>query len=222
MPSFSELVNQILGEVAPKGWEGTVKDMKDEPGIDNPWALAHWMKGEGYKSHKKEAGGDEPFAGDRSMRATTASDKQSLSYSQTDPVRVIVTHGSGTTSGKTGTVVSPREVKTDGRGIPTNIQGAYHPVDWDAEVSLLPCIRKGSRACGSKKVVKREIHTPITKSNNDQTMTLAAVQIGNIQLIAQAKKSHKKSREKISVVIGVAQELATEWALGLHMLAILI
>jgi len=135
MPSFSNLVNQILGEVSPKGWEGTVKAMKDEPGIDNPWALAHWMKGEGYKSHKKEDGG-EPFAGDRSMRATTARDKQSLSYSQTDPVRVIVTHGSGTTSGKTGTVVSPREVKTDGRGIPTNIQGAYHPVDWDAEVAV--------------------------------------------------------------------------------------
>lgn len=44
-----------LGEVAPKGWEGTVKAMKkhgDE--IDNPWALAHWMKGKGYKSHKAE------------------------------------------------------------------------------------------------------------------------------------------------------------------------
>lgn len=43
-------------EAAPKGWEGTVKAMKkhkDE--IDNPWALAHWMKGKGYKSHKKES-----------------------------------------------------------------------------------------------------------------------------------------------------------------------
>lgn len=45
-----------VDEAAPKGWEGTVKAMKkhgDE--IDNPWALAHWMKGKGYKSHKKES-----------------------------------------------------------------------------------------------------------------------------------------------------------------------
>ena len=39
-------------EKAPEGWEATVKAMKDEPGIDNPWALAHWMKSKGYKSHK--------------------------------------------------------------------------------------------------------------------------------------------------------------------------
>jgi len=42
-----------VSEKAPEGWEGTVKAMKDEPGIDNPWALAHWMKGKGYQSHKK-------------------------------------------------------------------------------------------------------------------------------------------------------------------------
>lgn len=41
-------------EEAPEGWEGTVKAMKDEPGIDNPWALAHWMKKKGYTSHKPE------------------------------------------------------------------------------------------------------------------------------------------------------------------------
>lgn len=38
---------------APKGWEGTVLEMKKEDDIDNPWALANWMKNEGYKSHKK-------------------------------------------------------------------------------------------------------------------------------------------------------------------------
>ena len=42
-----------VNEVAPKGWEGTVKAMKDEKGIDNPWALAWWMKKKGYKSHKE-------------------------------------------------------------------------------------------------------------------------------------------------------------------------
>ena len=41
-------------EKAPSGWEGTVKALKkhgDE--VDNPWALAHWMKKKGYKSHKE-------------------------------------------------------------------------------------------------------------------------------------------------------------------------
>ena len=42
-------------EVAPKGWEGTVKAMKKHKEIDNPWALAHYMKGQGMKSHKKES-----------------------------------------------------------------------------------------------------------------------------------------------------------------------
>lgn len=44
---------ELTTEVAPEGWEGTVKAMKDEPGIDNPYALAWWMKGKGYKSHKE-------------------------------------------------------------------------------------------------------------------------------------------------------------------------
>lgn len=45
----------MVNEVAPEGWEGTVKAMKSEPKIDNPWALAHWMKGKGYSSHKEAA-----------------------------------------------------------------------------------------------------------------------------------------------------------------------
>lgn len=43
---------KYVKETAPEGWEKTVKAMKDEPSIDNPWALANWMKGKGYKSHK--------------------------------------------------------------------------------------------------------------------------------------------------------------------------
>jgi hypothetical protein len=52
-----------FNEAAPKGWEGTVKAMKKHKEIDNPWALAHYMKNKGYKSHKKEEGvaeGDYP------------------------------------------------------------------------------------------------------------------------------------------------------------------
>jgi hypothetical protein len=38
--------------VAPPGWENTVKEMKDEGKVENPWALAWWMKNQGYESHK--------------------------------------------------------------------------------------------------------------------------------------------------------------------------
>ena len=51
--------DEELEEKAPEGWEGTVKAMKKHKEIDNPWALAHWMKGKGMKSHKKA---DEAFA----------------------------------------------------------------------------------------------------------------------------------------------------------------
>ena len=50
---LKEFIRDTIKEVAPEGWEGTVKAMKDEPEIDNPWALAHWMKNKGYKSHKE-------------------------------------------------------------------------------------------------------------------------------------------------------------------------
>ena len=48
------LDEEDLDQVAPKGWEGTVKAMKKHKGIKNPWALAWSMKNKGYKSHKKE------------------------------------------------------------------------------------------------------------------------------------------------------------------------
>lgn len=41
-----------MDEVAPDGWEGTVKAMKKYKKIDNPWALAYYMKSKGYSSHK--------------------------------------------------------------------------------------------------------------------------------------------------------------------------
>lgn len=43
-----------VNEVSPEGWEGTVKAMKKHSEIDNPWALAYYMKKKGYKAHKKE------------------------------------------------------------------------------------------------------------------------------------------------------------------------
>ena len=45
--------SETMNEKAPEGWEGTVKAMKKHADkIDNPWALAYYMKGKGYKSHK--------------------------------------------------------------------------------------------------------------------------------------------------------------------------
>jgi hypothetical protein len=51
----SEEVDQVQ-EVAPPGFEGTVKAMKKHKDIDNPFALAWSMKNKGYKSHKNDDG----------------------------------------------------------------------------------------------------------------------------------------------------------------------
>ena len=52
--SFADLIN----EVSPPGFEGTVKAMKKHKEIDNPYALAWYMKNKGYKSHKNKDGTD--------------------------------------------------------------------------------------------------------------------------------------------------------------------
>ncbi len=40
--------------VSPPGWEGTVRQMKEDDGVDNPWALSWWMKSKGYKPSKQK------------------------------------------------------------------------------------------------------------------------------------------------------------------------
>lgn len=52
--TLDSLGDQHLDEVAPKGWEGTVKAMKKHKGITNPYALSWYMKGKGATSHVKE------------------------------------------------------------------------------------------------------------------------------------------------------------------------
>ena len=47
-------IEEEFNEVAPPGWEGTVKKMKNDKSIDNPWALAWWMKSKGYKPNANE------------------------------------------------------------------------------------------------------------------------------------------------------------------------
>lgn len=46
-PTMSPMEDHLA--VAPEGWEDTVKKMKKHPEIDNPWALAWWMKDQGHK-----------------------------------------------------------------------------------------------------------------------------------------------------------------------------
>ena len=48
-----EGVNDVE-EVAPPGWEGTIKAMKKDKKIDNPYALAWWMKNKGMKPNIPE------------------------------------------------------------------------------------------------------------------------------------------------------------------------
>lgn len=50
--------------------------------------------------------------------------------------RVEIAINSGCLSGKKGIVVDQKTVKTDGRGVPTNIPGAYKPVDWADEIAI--------------------------------------------------------------------------------------
>lgn len=51
-PADAPMKEEKLQEVAPEGWEKTVKAMKKKKEIDNPFALAYWMKQQGYKPRK--------------------------------------------------------------------------------------------------------------------------------------------------------------------------
>lgn len=61
-------------EVSPPGFKATVKAMKKHKEIDNPYALAWYMKNKGAKSHYKMKGG-KPVK------------KESLSFIERKPVR---------------------------------------------------------------------------------------------------------------------------------------
>lgn len=49
-----------------------------------------------------------------------------------DKIQVMM--NSGVQSGDIGVVVNSREVKTDGRGVPTEIMGSYKPIDWGKQI----------------------------------------------------------------------------------------
>ena len=52
-----KIIPESIKEVSPPGWEGSVRAMKDNPKIDNPYALAWSMKNKGDKPHYKDKDG---------------------------------------------------------------------------------------------------------------------------------------------------------------------
>lgn len=53
--------------VAPPGWEPSIKRMKRMGDVDNPWALAWWLKKRGARPHRNDADHDATF--DAEVRA---------------------------------------------------------------------------------------------------------------------------------------------------------
>lgn len=49
---FEESVD--INEATPPGFEKVVKGLKKSGNVDNPWAVANWMKSQGYKPHGKK------------------------------------------------------------------------------------------------------------------------------------------------------------------------
>ena len=62
MTRAEHILHQVY-EVAPPGFEGTVKRMKSHSEITNPYALAWSMKNKGYQSHKTKSGKDKKNEG---------------------------------------------------------------------------------------------------------------------------------------------------------------
>ena len=109
----------------------TAQDEVTNPPFDNPDHTADNINGykhsDGtYHDTPEKPKGENRFDGKHTI---TAKDHPKGSSRK-------VMFGSGVASGKTGTVVDRNEIKTDGRGIPTNIEGAYKPVDWKNETAI--------------------------------------------------------------------------------------
>lgn len=76
-----------IQEVSPPGFEGTVKAMKKHGEVDNPWALAWYMKNKGFKSHKTKSGKDVSeavgqMAATQKQAQTTQQDQKQLKLQQ--------------------------------------------------------------------------------------------------------------------------------------------
>jgi antitoxin component of MazEF toxin-antitoxin module len=100
-----EAMKETVNEAAPEGWEKTVLAMKKHKEIDNPWALAHWMKKKGYQSHKKETEEAVTIQPQGGLAAAISAYKNTPTHSSKQHAKVIPAHKPGDTwktdSGKT-------------------------------------------------------------------------------------------------------------------------
>jgi len=101
MAAMAESVN----EAAPEGWEKTVLAMKKHKEIDNPWALAHWMKKKGYQSKKEETEEAVTIKPQGGLAAAISAYKNTPTHSSKQHAQVMPAHKPGDTwktdSGKT-------------------------------------------------------------------------------------------------------------------------
>ena len=81
------------------------------------------LQGVRFEMSKKE------LEGDKELRVFAAN-----SFKAGD--RVVVSPNAGLNSLKEGVIADRSEITTDGRGTPTNVEGAYKPVDWSKEVAI--------------------------------------------------------------------------------------
>ena len=104
-------------EKAPDGWEGTVKAMKKDKGIDNPWALAHWMKKKGYKSRKEDVDEDRDYKAEyKKFQSSDKSKKYRAELNQYNRKKGTYGNGDGKDASHKGGKIAGFEAESKNRG----------------------------------------------------------------------------------------------------------
>jgi hypothetical protein len=105
-----------------------------------PGTLLHYRELEDAEARAEAEAFDRGWAAEqRGVKLDFDDDKGAISAVDEEVQlgsRVRIAQGSGINSGHTGRVVSPTSVRTDRRGVPTNVRGAYRPIDWSREVAV--------------------------------------------------------------------------------------
>jgi len=100
-----EAMKETVNEAAPEGWEKTVLAMKKHKEIDNPWALANWMKKKGYNPKKEETEEAVTIKPQGGLAAAISAYKNTPTHSSKQHAQVMQAHKPGETwrtdSGKT-------------------------------------------------------------------------------------------------------------------------
>ena len=121
-------------------WNCNKKKAEDENGSGGTNKLKVYDLNPPYDKDPQEK--STGYGGDRPMGAMVAPNGEENSLplesaqSYKPGIKARISGGSGIDSDKIITIVDRSLVKTDGRGIPTNVSGAYKPVDWSREVAI--------------------------------------------------------------------------------------